>query len=46
MDAMGIARPGYYLRVRRERARAIHALLKALFNFRRSRHAARAHCAA
>jgi hypothetical protein len=43
---MGIAIPGYYLRVRRERARAIHKLLKNLFSLRRPRHAARAHCAA
>ena len=43
---MGIAIPGYYLRVRRERARAILKLLKSLSFPWRARRAARTHCAA
>ncbi len=45
---MGIANPGYYLRVRRERSRLALRMLKHLLAHRpkETRHAARTHCPA
>lgn len=42
---MGVPNPGYYLRVRRERARLILRFLRSLSFSRRPGHAARTHLA-